>query len=100
LQGVPFRSPARSRAGTSAGTERSGPESGCAGIPVRLAAAPAAAARTLAAALVFERDVDLGPIGFDLAVVELHVELDDFRDTQVAQRFRCPFDSVLGRILP
>ena len=50
-------------------------------------------AERLSAALVFERDVDLRPIGFDLAVVELHVELDNLCDAKIAQALR----GALGR---
>src|ERR1700760_2260091 len=40
-----------------------------------------------------EGHVELGTIGLDLALgIELHVELDDFRDAKVAQCLRGPLD--------
>src|SRR6516164_10826266 len=51
-------------------------------------------------ALELERDAHLGAIGFDLSVVELHVELGDLRDPQVSQCLACPFHGGLGRLLP
>src|SRR5436305_14937619 len=41
--------------------------------------------RRPAGALVLERDLHLRPVGRDLALVERHVELDDFRHPEVAR---------------
>src|SRR6476646_475204 len=51
--------------------------------------------------LEFERDVELGAVGLDLALgIELQIELDDFGDSQVPQRFTCSGDGGSGRLFP
>src|SRR3954471_18468985 len=51
--------------------------------------------------LEFERDVELGAVGFDLALgVQLQIELDDFGDAQIPQRFSGPGDRGRGRLFP
>src|ERR1700742_4507306 len=48
-----------------------------------------------------EGHVELGAIGLDLALgVELHVELDDFRDAEIAQRLRGALDRDGRGLLP
>src|SRR3979409_1212171 len=52
-------------------------------------------------ALEFEGDVELGAVGFDLALgVQLQIELDDFGDPKIAQRFSGPVDRRRGRLFP
>src|SRR5688572_20899654 len=51
-------------------------------------------------ALVLEREFDLGAVDFDLAVVQLHVELSDLRNAQIAQRLSGACDGRPGRLLP
>src|SRR5438067_2180961 len=52
-----------------------------------------------ASALVLERQLDASPIGDDLAALDFHVELRDFRDAQIAQRFARRRYRHLGRVL-
>src|SRR6266581_1061676 len=49
---------------------------------------------------VLERNLDLRPIALDLTVFQLHVELRDLGDTQVAQLLRRLPDRSGGRLLP
>ena len=51
-------------------------------------------------ALVLERQRNPRAISDDLAVLDLHVELADFGDAQVAQRRRSGLDGVLRGVLP
>ena len=51
-------------------------------------------------AFVLEGDADARPISFDLPVLELHVELDDFRDSQVAQCLAGANDRGRSCLLP
>src|ERR1041385_7134358 len=51
-------------------------------------------------AFVLERNLDLRPIALDLTVSQLHVELGNLGDTQVAQFLRRLFDRSGGRLLP
>src|SRR3954451_23627151 len=48
----------------------------------------------------FERHLDLGPVGVDLAVGDLHVEFDDFGDAKVSQTLRSAFDSGARGFFP
>src|ERR1700716_3676534 len=48
----------------------------------------------------FERHLDLGPVGFDLAVGDLHVEFDDFSNAKVSQTLRSAFDSSARGFFP
>ena len=51
--------------------------------------------------LEFERNVELGTVGFDLALgIQLQIEFHDFRDTKFPQGFSSPVDRGLGRLLP
>src|ERR1700704_2354835 len=51
--------------------------------------------------LEFERDVELGAIGFDLALgIQLQIELDDFGDAKIAQRLSGSADGRSGRLFP
>src|ERR1700681_424225 len=51
--------------------------------------------------LEFERNVELGTVGFDLSFgIQLQIEFHDFRDTKFAQGFSGPVDRGLGRLLP
>src|SRR6185369_4387854 len=50
--------------------------------------------------LVLEGDLHLGAVRQDLAVLEMHVELRDLGDAEVAQRLRCPLDGRARRLLP
>src|SRR5581483_463471 len=60
-----------------------------------------ARARSLSSVLEFERNVDLGAIGFNLALgIKLHIELDDFGNPEIAQGLAGPFDGGRGRLLP
>src|SRR4029077_14072572 len=49
---------------------------------------------------IFEGELDLGPVDFDLAVVDAHVELADLSNAQVAQRFPGPLDCGSLSLLP
>src|SRR5258706_12323797 len=52
-------------------------------------------------ALELERDVELGTVGFDLALgVQLQIELDDFGDAQIAKRFSGPGHGGSGGLFP
>ena len=51
-------------------------------------------------ALIFERQPDLGPVGFHLAIRDHHVLLDDFCYAEFAQGVRGCFYGCLGRLLP
>src|SRR5205814_409651 len=53
-----------------------------------------------AAAFVLERELHLGAVGRDLALLDHHVLLDDLGDAQVAQRLRGAIDCRLGGLLP
>ena len=55
---------------------------------------------SLAMALVFEGDFDLGAIELNLAVAQNHVLRHDFRYAQLAQMFSCLLDHVLGGVFP
>jgi hypothetical protein len=51
--------------------------------------------------LEFERDVQLGAVGFDLALgIQLQVELDDLGDAQIAEGFSRPVDRGLRGLFP
>src|SRR6202030_2810963 len=50
--------------------------------------------------LVFERDLELGSIGFDLAVPELKILLHHLGDAKVTQGLGRSFDGRLRRLLP
>src|SRR4051794_2416176 len=54
----------------------------------------------LLSALILERNLDLCPVGLDLAVVQLHVQLNHLRDAEVPQTFAGALDCGLGRIFP
>src|SRR4051812_41318214 len=56
--------------------------------------------RSSAAAFVLERQLHLGPVGRDLALLDDHVLLDHLRHAQVAQRLGGAFDRGLGGLLP
>ena len=43
-------------------------------------------------AFVLEGDLDLRAVGEDFAVLQLHIQLEDFRNTEVAQGLGCPLD--------
>ena len=50
-----------------------------------------------ASAFEFERNLDLGAIGFDLALgIQLQIELDHFGDAEIAQGFSGPVDGRSG----
>src|ERR1700733_4269118 len=52
-------------------------------------------------ALEFERDVEFGAIGFNLALgIQLQIKLDDFGDAKISERFSRPVDRCLGGLLP
>src|ERR1041385_8915313 len=51
-------------------------------------------------AFVLERHPHFGPVALDLAVLELHVELADFGDAEVAQGLGCPLYRGGGRLFP
>src|SRR5258708_35116169 len=54
-----------------------------------------------ASAFEFERDVELGAVGFDLALgIQLQIELDDFGDAKIAERFSGSADGRRGRLFP
>ena len=50
--------------------------------------------------LVFERECELGPVGQNLAVLDLQVHLRDLRDPQVPKGFAGRLDGTFGGILP
>src|SRR6267154_2377554 len=51
--------------------------------------------------LELERDLEFGPVGFDLALgVQLQIELDDFGDAKIAERFSRSADGRRGRLFP
>ena len=50
--------------------------------------------------LVLERDRKPGAVGDDLAALDLYVELVDFGDAKIAQRFCRRFHRIFCRILP
>ena len=50
--------------------------------------------------LVLERECELGPVGQNLAVLDLQVHLRDFSDPQVPEGFAGRLDGTFGRILP
>src|ERR1700737_1706702 len=51
--------------------------------------------------LEFERDVELGAVGFDLALgIELQVELDDFGDTEIPEGLPGPVERRGGGLFP
>src|SRR5258708_37111926 len=51
--------------------------------------------------LVFERDVELGAVGFDLALgIQLQVEFDDFGDTEVPEAFPGPVERRGSGLFP
>ena len=52
------------------------------------------------AALIFERDLELGAVGLDLAVGDDEVLLNDLGHTQLAQMLAGKLDRVLGGFLP
>src|SRR5947199_124002 len=80
----------------SAGRPSGGRREGCeAGAQPRVAGRPARRS-----ALVLERHLHLGAIGAHLALLELHVELGDFGDAEIAQRLRGALDSGLGCLFP
>src|SRR6476469_10855955 len=51
-------------------------------------------------AFELERDPHFGAIGFDLPFVELHVQLDNLRDSQISQRFARSLHGGFGRLVP
>src|ERR1043166_2929711 len=51
-------------------------------------------------ALVFEGDLDLGPVALDLAVLEGHVERGDFGDPEITQALRGEADRRGGGLFP
>lgn len=51
-------------------------------------------------ALIFERDADSRSIGFNLSVLDLHVELYHFRHPQIAQRLACTVNRSGSCFLP
>src|SRR6185437_1395484 len=51
-------------------------------------------------ALVLERDLELGPIGFDLALLDHQILLDDLGDSQIPEARRGALDRGLGGLLP
>src|SRR6266852_8290841 len=54
-----------------------------------------------ASALEFERDVELGAVGFDLALgIQLQIELDDFGDTEIPEGFSGPVERRGGGLFP
>ena len=54
-----------------------------------------------ASVLEFERDLELGAVGFDLALgIELQIELGDFGNAKFAERLSGPLDRGRGRLLP
>ena len=57
-------------------------------------------ARWLLITLIFERQPDLGSVGFHLAIRDHHVLLDDFCYAEFAQGVRGCFYGSLGRLLP
>src|SRR5438105_7827383 len=69
-------------------------------------ARPASAGRALwfghlRAVLEFERDGELGAVGFDFALgIQLHVEFVDFGDPKIPQRFPGPVERGGGGLLP
>src|ERR1700704_475842 len=51
--------------------------------------------------LEFERDVELGAVGFDLALgIQLQIELDDLGHAKIPESFPRPLDRCRGRIFP
>jgi hypothetical protein len=51
--------------------------------------------------LELERDLQLGAVGFDLALgVQLQIELDDLGDAEIAQGFSGPVDGRRRRLFP
>src|ERR1700674_2625259 len=51
--------------------------------------------------LEFERDVELGAVGFDLAFgIQLQIELDDFGDAKIPEGLPRPLERGRGRLLP
>src|ERR1700738_590482 len=57
-------------------------------------------ANNLLPTLILERNLDLCAVGLDFAIVQLHVELDNFRNAQISERFAGALDGGLGRIFP
>ena len=51
-------------------------------------------------AVVFERDLDLGPVGLDSTILQLHVQLGDFRNPQVSQTLRGHLHGHPGSLFP
>src|SRR3979409_427480 len=52
-------------------------------------------------ALEFEGDVELGAVGFDLALgIQLQIELDDFGDAKIAQRLSGSPADPAARLFP
>src|SRR5258707_910327 len=49
---------------------------------------------------IFKRDLQLGAIGLNLPIGDLHVELNDLRDAKIAQGLRGSFDSRRRCLLP
>src|SRR5260370_34062711 len=57
--------------------------------------------KSTSSALVFERDVELGAVGFDVALgIELQIELDDLGNAKLPKRHSGPFDRCSGRLFP
>src|SRR5262249_2742139 len=50
--------------------------------------------------LVLEGELHLRPVGEDLPVLQVHIELRDLGDAQIAKRLRRLVDRRLGRLLP
>src|SRR5512136_1206366 len=50
--------------------------------------------------LILERDLDLDPVGAHFAVFDLHIELGDLGDAEVAQGFRRSLDGGCGGLFP
>lgn len=55
---------------------------------------------SLIVALELEGELNLGAISYDVAVVDLHVELDDLGDAKIAQALRCHIDGSSRGLLP
>jgi hypothetical protein len=66
----------------------------------RLVVSQAAPSSRSVFTFVLERHLDLGPVTFDLAVLERHVERGDLCHPEVAQRLRGQGDGGGGRLLP
>src|SRR5260370_9247266 len=57
--------------------------------------------KSTSSALVFERDVELGAVGFDVALcIEVQIELDDIANAKLPKRHSGPFDRCSGRLFP